>query len=81
LRIDSGLAILPAGATPAEFLAASWASPPRTRSKKGLMMPHLPSLKGYKSHSDFMSTESTLVRTWEHFENKGSEKAISVPQT
>ncbi len=48
------LAVIGTGRTQAELRARSFASPPGTRSKKGLMMLHLPSLYG----PDCMATSS-----------------------
>jgi hypothetical protein len=63
--------------TRARFFAPS----PCTRSKKELMMPHVPSLTCPRSHGDFISNCRTKAQTWEHLENKGSEEGFFSRQT
>ena len=81
VRIDAGpalpWAVTGRGRTPAELRARSGASSPRTRGKKGLMVPYLPSLSG----TDCMATLGPLTARTPKAENilktKGQKRAFS----
>jgi len=75
------LAVIGTGRAPAELLVRSFAMSPGTRSKKVLMMPHLPSLTAHRLHGDFMSNHRTNYQSRQHLENKGSESGIFARQS